>query len=155
MNSLRWYHIIITAMIEHDRNPQGAVQVRFKFGQVQCRCEKDQSFHVLFIFAGVNRRHQTAITGPDQNQICLVAKNVIEFIHSPLQRAGKILQDHPRIFFPEKFTFRAITGTFETMDENSRCLHGLVLFIESGWLCSAFPLRSICQYVRKFSMNFG
>jgi len=63
MNSLRWYHIIITAMIEHDRNPQGQFsKVQIRAGSVPVR--EGSVFSRSVHFRRCKPSPSTAITDP-------------------------------------------------------------------------------------------
>jgi hypothetical protein len=140
LNGLRRDDIIETTMIEHhgDFNPMG--QIGLKLDQIQGRGEKDQFSDGPRVLTGINNRHEPAITGSDQDQTGFVLQEAIQFIHAPIQRAEKILEDHAGIFIPEEFPFCAVACAFKSVDKYAFQGHGDQLCIKNDRSGIAFPL---------------
>jgi hypothetical protein len=140
LNRLRRNDIVETAMIEHHRDFYLTGQVGLKFDQVQGRGEKDQLPDGQGVPAGINGRHESAITGSDQDQIGFVLQQVIQFVHAPIHGADKILEDHVGIFTPEKFALCTMACAFKAVDKYPCQEHGDHLCVENGRSDIAFPL---------------
>jgi hypothetical protein len=140
LNRLRRNDIVETAMIEYHRAFYLAGQIGLEFNQVQSRGEKNQFPDGQGVPAGIDSRHESAITGSDQDQSGFVLQQAIQFVHAPIQGADKILEDHVGIFTPEKFAFCTMACAFKAVDKYPCQGHGDHLCVENGRSDIAFPL---------------
>jgi hypothetical protein len=140
LNRLRRNDVVETAMIERHRDFYPAGHIGLEFNQVQGRGEKDQLSDGQGVPAGIDGRHESAITGSDQDEIGFVLQKAIQFVHAPIQGADKILEDHVGIVTPEKFAFCTTACAFKAVDKYPCRGHGDHLCVENGRPGIAFPL---------------
>jgi hypothetical protein len=139
--SLWWNDIVETAMIEHHGDVNATGQIGLKGSQVQGGGQKNQLPDCFGVPAGIDGCHQSAVTGPDQDQIGLVLKEAIQSVYPLVQRARKVLKDHVGKFIPEKFAFCTMACAFKAVNEDASRGHDRHLCIENDRPAIAFPLR--------------
>jgi hypothetical protein len=119
LNRLRWNDIVEKAMIEHDGDVNAKGQIGLKVSQIQGGGQKNQFPDCSGVPAGVDSRHESAVTGPDEDQIGLVLKEAIQSVHPPIERTGKVLKDHVWEFIPEKFAFCTTTCALKAVNKDT------------------------------------
>ena len=108
------------SVVEGDGDLQRLPETAGGIGVAEGRGEKNKPPDAGFISARKESRHEAPIARPDKDQISRSGEALLKLRHPLLERAGVVLDQHPRISRPEVTSLRSSAAAVETVDECAR-----------------------------------
>jgi len=114
------YDDVEPSVVEGDGDLQRLPGTDGEIGVAEGRGEQNKPPDAGFVFARKESRHEAPVARPDEDQIFHSGEALFKLRHPLLERAGVVLDQHPRISRPEVTSLRSSAAAVETVDECAR-----------------------------------
>ena len=116
------------SVVEGDGDLQRLPGTGGEIGVAEGRGEQNKPPDAGFVSARKESRHEAPVARPDEDQISRSGEALLKLSHPLLERAGVVLDEHPRISRPEVTSLRSPAAAVETVDE---CAHNVLHIVHT------------------------